>query len=107
MTESEIQRAVFDHLRARAFPDVVFWHCPNDLSSRRKPGFLAGVSDVNAVHKGKFYALELKKDGGRPSVEQLKFVSRINATFAYAAVAEGLPQALGMLEAWNLIREEA
>lgn len=108
MNEGQIQKAVFDNLRSRAFPSVVFWHCPNDLSSRRKSGYLAGVSDVNAVHRGKFYALELKKaKGGVPSEEQLKFVSDINNAGGYACVAEGLDEALAILEAWNLIRKAA
>lgn len=106
--EGEIQKAVFAHLKDRGAPGVVFWHCPNDKAARRKSGFRAGVSDVNAVHRGKFYAVELKKaKGGVPSEDQLEFVSDINAAGGYAVVAEGLPQALACLEAWGLIRKAA
>ena len=108
MTEAQIQRAVFENLKSRAFPSVVFWHVPNGPEARRKSGYLAGVADVNAVHRGKFYALELKKaTKGMVSVEQLKFVSDINNAGGYACVAEGLDEALAILEAWNLIRKEA
>jgi hypothetical protein len=106
--EGAIQKAVFDNLRERSAPGVVYWHPPNDRSSRRKSGFRAGVSDVNAVHRGKFYALELKKaQKGVVSEDQLKFVSDINAAGGYACVAEGLDEALAILEAWNLIRRAA
>lgn len=89
-------------------PGVVYWHVPNDRSSRNKSGFRPGVSDVNAVHRGKFYALELKKaKGGVPSQEQLEFVAEINTAGGYACVAEGLDEALAILEAWNLLRKAA
>ena len=107
MTEAEIQKDVFDHLRARGVPGVVFWHVPNDKASRRKAGYRSGVSDVNAVHRGKFYAMELKKDGGRPTEEQLTFISEINSAGGYAFVAEGRDQALACLEAWGLLRRAA
>ena len=107
MTEAQIQRAVFENLKSRAFPSVVFWHCPNGPDSRRKSGYLAGVADVNAVHRGKFYGIELKKTGGRATEEQLEWRDRIKAAGGYAVVAEGLDEALAILEAWNLIRKEA
>lgn len=107
MTEAEIQKQVFAEIAARKFPRVMAWHVPNEKSSRRKAGYLPGVADVNAVHRGKFYAMELKKDGGRASEDQLRFRDGINATGGYAVIAEGLPEALAILEAWGLIRKEA
>lgn len=107
MTESEIQRTVFRHLNKRAFKGAVFWHVPNDQTSRRKSGYRAGVSDVCVVHRGEFFALELKKDGGRPSEEQLEFVDDVQRAGGYSAVAEGLDQALACLEAWGILRRAA
>lgn len=107
MTEAEIQRAVFAELAARGMPGVVAWPVPNNREARRTVGFRAGVSDVNAVHRGKFYAVELKKDGGRPSQEQLEFVAAINTAGGYAFVAEGRDQAIACLEAWGLLRKAA
>lgn len=107
LTESEIQKAVFDNLRKRAMPSAVFWHTPNDKSSRNKVGYRAGVSDVSIVYRKSFYALELKRDGGRASEEQLKFVSEINAAGGYAVVAEGLSEALECLECWGILRKAA
>ena len=107
MTENEIQKAVFQHLRERAFNGAVYWHPPNDKASRRKAGFRAGVSDVNVLHEGKFYAIELKKPGGNATIDQMQFVSDVNSAGGYAFIAHGLDQALKGLELWNIIRPEA
>lgn len=107
MTEAEIQRAVFAEIASRGMPGVVAWAVPNNPMSRRTVGFKAGVSDVNAVHRGKFYAMELKKDGGRASQEQLEFIAAINTAGGYAFVAEGRDQAIACLEAWGLLRKAA
>ena len=104
MTENEIQKAVFANLRARAMPGAVFWHVPNDKSSRRKSGYLEGVHDVHALYRGKFYTVELKKEKGRVTEAQLEFRDRINAAGGYSVVAEGLDRALGIFEAWGILR---
>lgn len=107
MTEAEIQKDVFANLRQRAMPGAVFWHVPNDPGSRRKSGYRAGVSDVCILHRGKFYAMELKKDGGRASEEQLAFASDVNNAGGYAFVAEGRDEAIACLEAWGILRRAA
>ncbi len=88
-------------------PGVEAWHPPNDKSSRRKAGFRAGVSDVNALHRGKFFALELKKEGGRASQEQLEYIAAINSAGGFACWTAGLPRALAVLESWGLLRKAA
>jgi len=107
LSEAQIQRAVFAEIAARRMPGVEAWAVPNNRDARRTVGFRAGVSDVNAVHRGKFYAMELKKDGGRASQEQLEFVAAINCAGGYAFVAEGRDQAIACLEAWGLLRKIA
>lgn len=107
MTEAQIQKAVFAQLRQRAMPGVVAWAVPNNPQGRRTPGFLAGVSDVHILHRGKFYAMELKKHGGRPSEEQLEYISRVNAADGFAFLAEGLDEAICGMEAWGLLRGAA
>ena len=104
MTEAEIQKTVFDNLKARAAPGVLYWHTPNNPESRRKSGFRAGVSDVAALHRGKFYALELKKPGGNPTVQQMEFISQVNSAGGFGCIATGLDQAIKVLETWGLLR---
>jgi hypothetical protein len=105
--EGEIQRAVFRHLARCAMPGAVYWHCPNDKSSRRKAGYLAGAHDVMILHRGKFYSIELKVPKRAPTEDQLKFRDRINAAGGYSFVAHGLDQALAALEAWGIVRKAA
>ncbi len=105
--EGEIQKAVFAEIAARKMPGVVAWHCPNDRSSRRKSGFRPGVHDVHALHRGKFYTIELKVPGGRVSEEQFEFLDDINAAGGFSYIAEGLPEAICILESWGLLRKAA
>lgn len=112
--EDTIQRAVFQHLRARGAPGMVVWHTPN--GGKRKPieaaifkglGVRAGVADIIAVHQGKIFALELKAEGGRATESQLEFIAAIDRAGAFTALVEGLDAALATLEAWGLLRGSA
>ena len=105
--EGEIQKAVFAELKARAMPGVVAWHVPNDRASRRKAGFVRGVHDVHALHRGKFYSLELKAERGTVQVEQLMFRDRINDAGGFSFIAYGRDAAFKALEGWGLLRREA
>jgi hypothetical protein len=78
-SEDTIQRAVFQHLRARKAPNVFAFHVAN--GGKRKPieaailkglGVTAGVRDIIAIRGGHTYALELKGPGGRLSENQLR-----------------------------------
>jgi hypothetical protein len=109
--EDAIQRAVFQHIRARGVPGLVAWHTPN--GGKRKPieaaifkslGVRSGVSDIIAVHQGKIFALELKAEGGRPTETQLTFLSDMERAGAYTAIPTGLNAALATLEAWGLLK---
>lgn len=107
MTETDIQKAVFQNLKQRGMPGAVFWHVPNDRSSRRHAGFRRGVHDVHILHAGKFYSLELKTERGEAEVEQLLFRDQVNDAGGFSFIAYGLPTALRCLEGWGVIRKEA
>ena len=113
LAEQAIQKAVFDHIAARAYPGVVAFHSPNggyrrpvDAAIFKGMGVLAGVSDVLACHDGKFFALELKAEGQRPTAAQLEFIAAVNEAGGYATWAEGLTRALNILECWGLLRPD-
>ena len=108
--EDQIQRAVFQHIRARGVPGLVAWHTPN--GGQRKPieaailkglGVRAGVADILAVYGGKIFALELKTEDGRPTKAQIEFLSDIERAGAFAAMPRGLDAAIATLEAWGLL----
>jgi hypothetical protein len=67
-------------------------------------GVKPGVPDVVACFQGKFYALELKADGGRLSTEQRNVLDALRRAGAIVAVATGLDEALRTLESWGLLR---
>ena len=109
--EGEIQRAVVQHLRARGAPGMVFFHVPNggrrgkiEGAIFKAMGVRAGVSDLILVHDSKIFALELKAEGGRPSTEQMTFLTEIDRAGAYTAIAPGLDRALHTLTMWGLLR---
>ena len=109
--EAAIQRAVFQHLRARGAPGVFAFHPAN--GGYRKPveaailkglGVVAGVPDVIAIHNGRVFALELKAEGGRATPKQLDVLAAMEAAGAFTCIAEGLDRALACLEGWQLLR---
>jgi len=109
--EDAIQRAVFQHLRARAAPNVFAFHPAN--GGYRKPveaailkglGVKPGVPDVFAVHNGRCFALELKAEGGRATDKQLACIAALREAGALTCIAEGLDRALDALESWGLLR---
>jgi hypothetical protein len=106
--EDAIQRAVFQHLRARGAPGVFAFAVPNggyrtpvEAAIFKGIGVVAGVPDIIAIHKGRVYGLELKVEGGRATPKQQEAIAAMEA--AFTAIAEGLDRALASLEAWGLL----
>jgi hypothetical protein len=109
--EAAIQRAVFQHLRARGAPGVFAFAVPNggyrrtvEAAILKGIGVVAGVPDIIAIHEGRVYALELKAEGGRATPKQQEAIAAMEAAGAFTAIAEGLGRALAVLEAWGLLR---
>jgi hypothetical protein len=109
--EQAIQKAVFQHIRARGVPGLVAFHVPN--GGQRNPveasifkglGVRAGVADIIAIHQGKIYALELKAEGGKATEAQIQFLGDVERAGAYTAIPRGLDAALATLESWGLLR---
>jgi hypothetical protein len=112
--EQQIHRAVVQHLRARGVSGLVFLHPANGGARRpieaaifKSLGVRAGASDLLLWHAGKFFALELKADGGRATALQLEFLSGFQKAGGFTCVAEGLDRALKILETWGLLRGRA
>lgn len=111
MTEQQIQKAVFAHLRSRGTKGIVAWHPfsggyrkPKEAAIYKGLGVMAGLPDVMVIHRGNLYCLELKREGGRASEIQLQVISELSNAGAFTAIAEGLDRALACLSAWGLLR---
>lgn len=109
--EQQIQRAVFQHLRQRPARGVIAWHTPNggarskaEAAIMKGLGVTRGIPDVCAIKDGKFYALELKPEGGRLTDDQENMLVALREAGAMATHAHGLDQALRVLEGWGLLR---
>src|SRR6516225_12043448 len=95
--EAILHRAVVEHLRLRAKPDVLWLHVPNGErrdkvtgAILKRMGVLAGASDLLLWHNGNSFALELKAPRGRLSDAQLDFLARFNDAGGHSACTEGL-----------------
>src|SRR5262249_40695823 len=110
--EAAIQRAVFQHLRARGAPGVFAFHPAN--GGYRKPveaALLKGLRVVARVprrfalpHNGRCFALELKAEGDRVTDKQFETMDALREAGAFTCIAEGLDRALAVLESWGLLR---
>ena len=112
--EQQIQRALFQHIRARGVGGLVAIHVPNGgFRSRVEAkiltglGVTAGVPDILLWHAGKAFALELKSEGGRTSDAQVEMLTRLKDAGVLTAVCHGLDPALATLEGWQLLRGRA
>jgi hypothetical protein len=112
--ERAIQRAVFEHFRARGAPGIFAFHPAN--GGYRKPieaailkgmGLVAGVPDVIAIHQGRVYGLELKAEGGKATPKQVETIAAMQMAGAITGFAVGLDDALRWLEERGLLREQA
>lgn len=112
VSENEIQRAIFKHLRQRPMPGVFAFHPKNGgvhQKGRRAGinnglGVVSGVPDVIAIREGRVFGLELKTDFGKASDEQLSALRAMQEAGAIVSVANGLNAALAKLEEWGLLR---
>jgi hypothetical protein len=131
LSENEIQRAVFSHLRTRGAPGIFAFHPKNgssDMRGRRRGvyaglGVVPGIPDVIVFKKWSIhapggptrtdvYALELKvlnlrdKKPTEHAEKQRECRERLVSVGVVAEVAYGLDEALSWLEEKGILRGE-
>lgn len=111
--EQDIQRAVFQHLRARSMPGVFAFHVPNggwrskvEAAIMKGLGVRSGVPDVIVFYRAQIFGLELKAKGGRLSPTQRQALNDMEVAGARTHVASSLDEALFTLECWGVIRRD-
>src|SRR5258708_20901710 len=101
MKESEIQKQIIDLLKLKRY--VVFKH--RNVGIMKPNGSYIpvafgekGISDIIACSpQGIFTAIEVKKPGGKVSLEQKEFIESIKRSKGVAFVAYSLDDVLSML----------
>jgi hypothetical protein len=124
LSENEIQRAVFSHLRTRGAPGIFAFHPKNassDMRGRRRGiyvglGIEPGIPDVIVFERRELadccrvYALELKRDsrrGNKPTEhdeKQKQCRECLGRVGVIEGIAYGLDEALKWLEQNGLLR---
>ena len=113
--EQHIQKALADHLRARAAAGTYWFHPANggartaiEGAILKACGVRAGTPDLILIKGGKTFGLELKAGNGRVSLAQQSAHEEMRAAGAEIAVAVGFDDALAQLEsAGDLLRGRA
>lgn len=115
LNENEIQRAVFDHIKMRAAPNVFAFHPKNGGVHQRGRraginsglGVVSGVPDIIILASGQVYALELKTGKGKVSDEQHSAMARMKQAGAIVSVAFSLDSAIEWLEGHGILKGRA
>jgi hypothetical protein len=108
--EQQLQRALVEHLRWRAAPDVFFFHVPNggwrsrvEAAIFKVTGTRAGVPDLLIVRGGRLFGLELKSDRGRLSAAQKATHEELRGAGAVVETVSNIDAALALLGEWKII----
>lgn len=115
MTEDEIHKIAVNRLESRRLiepnpDDFEFWHVPNGAyyggsairgAQFKRRGVRPGVPDLQIAYKGKMYFLELKREDGKLSTSQARFLKKMAAQGHETGVAYGLDDAINLLDGWG------
>lgn len=101
-TEQEIQKSILDYLKLKKY--LVFKH--RSVGIKKENGSYIplaygekGISDIIACSpKGQFIAIEVKKKGGKPSPDQIRFLEEVKARGGVAILAYSLDDVIPVVE---------
>lgn len=79
MTEQQIQKKILDYLKAKGAYTVKV------IQANR-----AGIPDIIACYKGRFFGIEVKTTKGKPSALQLKNLDMINKAGGIGVLARSV-----------------
>ena len=89
------------------------WHTPNGGArdaragaKMKKLGARAGFPDLAFLHKGKFYALEVKAVAGRQRQNQLSWETHITNAGGFYEVVRSIDDAKAALQKWGIVEQK-
>lgn len=107
LRESDIHKHVIDRWRKTGKPNTLLATIPNQRAFGQY-GLTKGLPDLVAIAPGLPVGfIELKTERGRVSPDQQAFIDLCRVTGVRCAITRGLDEAIGILIAWGVVREEA
>jgi hypothetical protein len=110
-SEHQTHLAVVEHLQWRAVSDLFAFHVPNggwrtkaEAGLLKAMGVVAGVPDLMLLHQAHLFGLELKREGGRLSPDQIAVHDAMRRAGATVSTVYGVDEALDQLAEWKLLR---
>lgn len=113
--EMDIHRAVLRLLALTLPRGAICHHSPNEIdmagpaaarqvAKARSLGTVGGWPDLQVLHGGRLYALEIKSPAGRQSPAQIDVQRRIEAAGGLYAVVRSVDECAAVLSRWGLMR---
>lgn len=111
--EIAVHCMIADTLRLSLSAGWIWWHTPNgglrnkvEAAKMVRMGVLPGVSDFLLVGPpaGRLHALELKRQGVKPTDEQDQFLALLRAAGGIADWVDNYDDALNVLRGWGAVR---
>lgn len=78
--------------------------CHRIMQWLKKMGFLPGVSDIEIIHNGQAYFIELKTATGKVSDKQVRFMDNATRSGARCAVVRSVDGMVGCLRRWGIVK---
>jgi hypothetical protein len=112
ISERQIHAATVDYLRLALRPGVVFHHSPNEghrgwkaQRDIKSHGVHAGWPDLEILHDGKTYFVELKSTKGRLTTRQRQCHEQLKQAGFYVETCRSLDDVITCCQSWGLIKE--
>ena len=111
MGTPELHASVVEYLKLAARPGVVFHHSPNEGRRGWKAqrdvkthGVHKGWPDLEILHDGRTYFLELKSLKGRVTPAQKACHQQISDAGFEVAICRSVDEVIAQCQAWDLVR---
>lgn len=110
LSEGEAHSGIIEYLEIALPAAAVFHHSPNEGKRGRRAqrdikalGTRAGWPDIEIVHEGRIYFLEVKRVGEKPTEVQEEVHTKLRAAGAGVEVCYSIDDVRRILEGWGFV----
>jgi hypothetical protein len=110
-TESVLQTSIFQAINLILSKDVLITCFPSGGGGKirgarlKRMGLVAGWPDLQLLHKGKYYGIEVKTPVGKLSPAQSELHEKLKSQGAKVAVVKSEKEAMDLIYEWKLQRK--